>query len=75
MICSLVFLTFKQSKNFFVIKQNFPVPAASSGPKLFKTLPTVSLRTYAPRFALITEYDVKFIWSLVSLLTNFKPLS
>ena len=59
MICSLVFLRFKESKNLSIIKQNFPIPAASSGPKLFKTLPTVSLRTCAARFTLITEYDVK----------------
>ena len=58
-----------------IIKKNFPVPAVSSGPKLFKTLPTVSLRTCAARFTIITEYDVKVIWLLVSLLTNFEPLS
>ena len=35
--------------------------------------PTVSLKTCAARFTLVTENDVRFIWSLVSLLTNFKP--
>ena len=35
--------------------QSCPVPSASSGPKLFKTLPTASLSTCAARLTLITE--------------------
>ena len=37
-----MFLTFKQSKHLSTIIQNLTVPAVSSGPKEFNTLPTVS---------------------------------
>ena len=48
-------LTFKQSKNLSTIIQNLAVPAVSSGPKEFNTLPNVSFKTCAARFTLITE--------------------
>ena len=42
--CSIVFLTFKQSKNLSNISQNTAVAVASGGPKFFKTTLTELLR-------------------------------
>ena len=58
-----------------MVIQNLAVLAAYSETKEFNTLPTVSHKSCAARFTLITEYGLGFIGSLVSLLTYFKPPS
>ena len=74
-MCSVIFLTFKESKNLSTIIQNFTVSAVYLEPEESEIFPTVSLKTFVARFTLITEYNTRFIWSLVSFLTNFKQQS
>ena len=45
------------------MRQNCAVPTASGGPNSFKTVPTVSLKTYAAKRTRMTEYGVDMITS------------
>lgn len=70
-LCSSVFLTFKQSETVSIIEHKFAVAANSAEPVTKNTFPTVSLNTLAANHLFITEYGVKFTSSYFHFGNNF----